>query len=392
MPPPPQPDAATVLLGEREDDRAFPSTRSVLRVVFIVLTVAGVLLLIRLLWQPIAWIIIAMFVAIALSGPVNILARRMRRGIAITIVYLTMLLLPIGLTALIVPPLVRQGVDFVEKLPQYATDLQNYVEKNKKLQKLNNDLGLTDRVDKLANDAPNRIGAAASVLRDLGSGLVNSIFAGFSILVLSIFMVARGRSWLDAAIDLRASEHTDKIKAALDRIAVAVGNYVGGAIVQASIAGISSFLVLTILGVPFAGALAVIVGILDLIPLVGATIAAFFVGIVTLFADFPTATIVWVIFALAYQQFENYVIQPQIQKRAVELEPFIVLVSVLFGGALFGIVGALLAIPIAATIQISVQEWWRYRIAAQREAIVAPGDGPATPIILQDDDPPAAPA
>ena len=376
MPPPPQPDAATVLLGEREDDRAFPSTRSVLRVVFIVLTVAGVLLLIRLLWQPIAWIIIAMFVAIALSGPVNILARRMRRGIAITIVYLTMLLLPIGLTALIVPPLVRQGVDFVEKLPQYATDLQNYVEKNKKLQKLNNDLGLTDRVDKLANDAPNRIGAAASVLRDLGSGLVNSIFAGFSILVLSIFMVARGRSWLDAAIDLRASEHTDKIKAALDRIAVAVGNYVGGAIVQASIAGISSFLVLTILGVPFAGALAVIVGILDLIPLVGATIAAFFVGIVTLFADFPTATIAWVIFALAYQQFENYVIQPQIQKRAVQLEPFIVLVSVLFGASLFGVIGALLAIPVAATIQISIQEWWRYRLAAQAELTGAADAGP----------------
>ena len=149
---------------------------------------------------------------------------------------------------------------------------------------------------------------------------------------------------------------------------------------------------LTSLGVPFAGALAVIGGILDLIPLVGATIAAFVVGLVTLFTDFPTATIVWVVFALAYQQFENYVIQPQIQKRAVELEPFIVLVSVLFGGALFGIVGALLAIPIAATIQISVQEWWRYRIAAQREAIVTPGDGPATPIILQDDDPPAAPA
>ena len=203
-------------------------------------------------------------------------------------------------------------------------------------------------------------------------------------------MVARGRSWVDAAIDLRGTEHADKIKAALDRIATAVGNYVGGAIVQASIAGITSFIMLTILGVPFAGALAVIVGILDLIPLVGATIAAFVVGLVTLFTDFPTATIIWIVFALAYQQFENYVIQPQIQKRAVELEPFIVLVSVLFGGALFGIVGALLAIPIAATIQISVQEWWRYRIAAQLErTLVTPGDRPITPPA---DDPPAAPA
>lgn len=386
MPLPPQPDAATVLLGERRDDEAaLPSTRSVLRVVLIVLCVVGVLALVRLLWQPIAWIILATFVAVALSGPVNILARRMRRGLAITIVYLAVLLVPIGLAALIVPPLVRQGVDFVENLPQYSNDLQNYVEKNQKLQNLNDDLGLTDRVSKLANDAPNQVGAAAGVLRDLGSGLVNSIFAGFTIFVLSIFMVARGRSWVDGAIDLRGTEHADKIKAALDRIAAAVGNYVGGAIIQASIAAITSFIMLTILGVPFAGALAVLVGILDLIPLVGATIAAFVVGAVTLFTDFPTATIVWIVFALAYQQFENYVIQPQIQKRAVELEPFIVLVSVLCGGALFGIVGALLAIPVAATIQISVQEWWRYRLAAQAERTPAPPE-PAV------DDAPPAPA
>ena len=386
MPLPPQPDAATVLLGERRDDEAtLPSTRSVLRVVLIVLCVVGVLALVRLLWQPIAWIILATFVAVALSGPVNILARRMRRGLAITIVYVAVLLVPIGLAALIVPPLVRQGVDFVENLPQYSNDLQNYVEKNQKLQNLNDDLGLTDRVSKLANDAPNQVGAAAGVLRDLGSGLVNSIFAGFTIFVLSIFMVARGRSWVDGAIDLRGTEHADKIKAALDRIAAAVGNYVGGAIIQASIAAITSFIMLTILGVPFAGALAVLVGILDLIPLVGATIAAFVVGAVTLFTDFPTATIVWIVFALAYQQFENYVIQPQIQKRAVELEPFIVLVSVLCGGALFGIVGALLAIPVAATIQISVQEWWRYRLAAQAERTPAPPE-PAV------DDAPPAPA
>ena len=391
-PPPPQPDAAVVLLGERDDERMLPSTRSVLRVVLIVLAVVGVLLLIRLLWVPIAWLILATFLAIALSGPVNILARRMRRGLAITIVYLTVLLVPIGLAGLIVPPLVRQGVDFVEKLPQYSNDLQDYVHKNKKLNKLNNDLGLTDRVTKLANDAPNRVGAAAGVLRDLGSGLVSSIFAGFTIFVLSIFMVARGRGWMDAAIDLRGTEHADKVKAAVDRIAAAVGNYVGGAIVQATIAAISTFVVLTILGVPFAGALAVLVGVFDLIPLIGATVAAVAVGLVTLFADFPTATIVWAIFALAYQQFENYVIQPQIQKRAVELEPFIVLVSVLFGGALFGIIGALLAIPVAATIQISIQEWWRYRLAAQAERLGTALPAPAPALAADDDDTSPAPA
>jgi predicted PurR-regulated permease PerM len=385
-PPPVRHDAADVLLGSREDDRALPSTRAVLRVVLIVLVVVGILFLIQLLWQPIAWILIAMFFAVALSGPVNILARRMRRGAAITIVYLAVLLVPIALAALIVPPLVRQGVDFVQDFPQYANDIEAWIEGNERLQKLNEDLGLTERLNSLATDAPERIPAAANLLRDLGTGLVNSIFAGFTIFVLSIFMVARGRSWIDAAVDLRSAEHATAIKATLDRIANAVGNYVGGAIVQASIAGITTFIVLSILGVPFAGALAVLVGILDLLPLVGATIGAFLVGLVTVFSDFPTDTIIWVIYALAYQQFENYVIQPQIQKRAVELEPFVVLVSVLFGGALFGVIGALLAIPVAATIQISIQEWWRYRVA-QREAALGLTPPPAEP-----PPPPAPPA
>ena len=197
-------------------------------------------MLIRLLWVPIAWLILATFLAIALSGPVNILARRMRRGLAIAIVYLTVLLVPIGLAGLIVPPLVRQGVDFVEKLPQYSNDLQDYVHKNKKLNKLNNDLGLTDRVNKLANDAPNRVGAAAGVLRDLGSGLVSSISrASRSSSSASSWSPAGAAGWT-AAIDPRGTEHADKVKAAVDRTAAAVGNYVGGATVQATIAAAST--------------------------------------------------------------------------------------------------------------------------------------------------------
>ena len=134
---------------------------------------------------------------------------------------------------------------------------------------------------------------------------------------------------------------------------------------QATIAGVCTFIILTILGVPFAGALAVLYALFDLIPLVGAYIAGMIILIVTLFADFPTASIIWFVYASAYQSFENYVVQPQIHKRAVALEPFVVIVSVLFGATLFGVVGALLAIPVAAAIQIGAQEWWRYRLEQQ---------------------------
>jgi predicted PurR-regulated permease PerM len=106
---------------------------------------------------------------------------------------------------------------------------------------------------------------------------------------------------------------------------------------------------------------------------VGATIAAVLVALVTIFVNFPIALIVWVIFAVVYQQVENYVIQPQIQRRAVEIEPFTVLVAVLFGATLFGVFGALLAIPTASSIQIAVREWMAYR----REVAPAPAPGQA---------------
>ena len=341
------------------------STREVLRIVLTVQVVIGTIALIWVLWQPITWIIIAGFVAVALAGPVNLLDRVMPRALAIAIVYLAVLLIPIGISAAVLPPIVDQGVSFVNDLPGYTDDLQNEVQKNPDLAKLNHDFGLTNELNRIAQDAPTKIGEAATIIRDFGSGLVSSLFAGLTIYILSIFMVARGRSWIDGLLSLRSGRESKAASVALDRIANAVGNYIAGAAVQATIAGVCAFIVLTILGVPFAGALAVLYALFDLIPLVGAFIAGTIILIVTLFSDFPTASIIWFVYATAYQSFENYVVQPQIHKRAVALEPFIVIVSVLFGATLFGVIGALLAIPVAAAIQIGAQEWWRYRLDQQ---------------------------
>ena len=155
-------------------------------------------------------------------------------------------------------------------------------------------------------------------------------------------------------------EHAALIDRVVDRMAIAVGNYVAGALAQATIAGITTFIVLRSSACRSRRRCRSSSFFFDLIPLVGATIAAIVVGIVTVFANFPTATIVWAIWAIVYQQLENNVIQPQIQKRALDIHPFVVLVSVLFGSALFGVAGALLAIPVAASAQIAVLEWWRF--------------------------------
>jgi predicted PurR-regulated permease PerM len=338
------------------------TARAVLRNVLIIVGVAITLYLIYLLRRPIGWIVIATFLAIAMSGPVNFLHRHLhRRGIAIALTYIGLLLVPVALGAIVVPPVVTGANDLANDAPRYAADLQDFVQKNRTLRDLEKDYGVVTKLEQEAAKLPNRLGGAAGTLRDVGLGLVNSIFAGVTIIVLSVFMVGGGRGWLRKGAALMPPERAALIDRMVDRMAIAVGNYVAGALAQATIAGITTFIVLSILGVPFAAPLSVVVFFFDLIPLVGATIASIVVGIVTVFVNFPTATIVWVIWAVIYQQLENNVIQPQIQKRALDIHPFVVLVSVLFGSALFGIAGALLAIPVAASAQIAVLEWWRFR-------------------------------
>jgi predicted PurR-regulated permease PerM len=345
--------------------------RAIIRNVLVVAGVVLVLYVIYLLRRPITWLVIAAFLAIAVAGPVNFFQRYMKRGLAIALVYLGLLAIPIGLGAVLVPPIVNQVSDVATNAPSYVHDVEDYVHKNRTLNDLNNKYDITQKLSDEANKLPSKAGDAAGVLRDIGFGLVSSIFAGVTILILSIFMVAAGPRWIENFIEMQKPEHAERIERTLRRIANAVGNYVGGALLQATIAGLSAFVMLTILGVPFAGPLAVIIFVFDLIPVVGATIGAVLVGIVTAFVNFPIALIVWIVFAVVYQQIENYLIQPQIQKRATKIEAFIVLVAVLFGSTLFGILGAILAIPAAASIQIAVQEYRAYRReieAAEQEA------------------------
>jgi predicted PurR-regulated permease PerM len=157
-----------------------------------------------------------------------------------------------------------------------------------------------------------------------------------------------------------------------------VASYVAGAIAQATLAAVLAFLVLKLLGVPFAAPLAVLIFFLDLIPLIGATIGATLVGIVTLFENFPTATIVWIIWSIVYQQLENNLVQPQIQKRAAKVQPFVVIVAVLFGSQLLGVLGAIVAVPVAATLQIAFREYALVRRLLQpgADATTAPGATP----------------
>lgn len=335
--------------------------RSIVRIVLIVVAVAVVLYLLYLLRRPIGWILIAGFVAVALSGPVNFLHRFMKRGFAIALVYVGLFLVPVLLGLLVVPTVVDQANALADNLPEYAADAREFVNDNETLRGLEEDYDILAKAQEEADKLPGRIDDAAVVLGDIGLGVVDSLFALVTILILAAFLLGSGRRWVDAAISLGPPERAARLRVVLDHIAKAVGNYVAGALLQATIAGVAAYIVMTILGVPFRGPLAVLTGLFSLIPLIGATIAAVLIGIVTLFNDFPTATIVWVVWAIVYQQVENTVIQPQIQRRAVNLHAFAVLVAVLFGSTLLGVLGAIIAIPVAASVQIAIREWWEYR-------------------------------
>lgn len=351
-------------------------TRIALRVIAVALLVGGGLELIWLVRHPLSWIILALFLAVAMSRPVGRLEKYMRRGRAIAISYLMLFLVPAAIAALIIPSIVNGADDLASEAPGYVRDLQKSVEKNKKLRKLDKQYGITEKLQEEAGKLPDKAGDAANVLKDIGFGVVNSIFSGLTIMVLSIFMVASGRGWVLSALTLiRDDDRRERVERALETSAEAVGNYVVGVIIQMSIAGVTTFVVLTILGVPFAAPLAVLMALFDAIPLVGATIASVIILVITLFVDFPGATIAWAIWAVAYQQIENYLIQPRIQSRAVDVHPFVVLISVLFGSSLFGIAGALLAIPVAASLQIGIREYIVYR-AGQRVAAMIEPDAP----------------
>jgi len=338
-----------------------PSPRTVARTVFTAVLVVLSLYLLYLLRQPIGWLLTATFLAIALSGPVNFLQRFMKRGFAIALVYLGLLLVPVGIGAIVVPPIINGANELAENAPEYAQDMTDFVNDNKTLRDINEDYDLTEKVEEEAAKLPTKVGDAAGVLRDVGVGLVNSIFAMVTILILTAFMLGGGRGWLHFGLRFVPEDRASRLDEVFDHVGRAVGNYVAGALAQATIAALTAYVVLKLLGVPFAAPLALVIFFLDLIPLVGATIGAVLVGVVTLFQDFPTATIIWAIYSILYQQIENNLIQPQIQKRAVDINPFLVIVSVLFGSALLGVLGALVAVPVAASLQIAVREYLDYR-------------------------------
>jgi predicted PurR-regulated permease PerM len=346
-----------------------PSTRAIVKVLLVTAATAVVLYLLYLIRSILGMLFIAAFLAVALGPAVDLYQHRARipRSLAILLVYITILGAIVGLGLLVVPPIVNGVNHFVSRVPTYVQDLR----KNPTVRKYDNKYHVTEKLDKEAKKLPNRLGDAASALTSVTVGVFSAIFQLVTVLVLTFFFLLDGKRMVGWALRQLPPERAERLRSVVDDVYQATSGYVVGNLIISVIAGTGTYIVLMILSVPFAVPLSVLMAFLDLIPLVGATIGGVGIGIVAAIADFPTALIVWGIYFIVYQQIENNILQPIIYRRTVALHPLVVLVAVLIGGSQLGVLGALIAIPVAAGLQILVKDWWN-----ARKARIAVRDGP----------------
>jgi len=352
----------------------FPA-RTILRVLLIVLCVAITLEVVWIARHVLAWVVIALFLALALNPLVGWIERRtgLPRGPAIGIAYLLVLIGIVGVGASFVPKLIDEVNGFVQALPNYVHDLTHG---RGRLGFLERKYHVVEKVrEQVQQGGAKRVlglsGAALSVTK----GVVTLIAATITIVFLTFFMLLEGRGWLERIYSLFSDESQPRVRRIGSEIYKTVGGYVTGNIVISVIAGASATVVLLVMGVPYAVALGLLVAILDLIPLAGATVAGIVIGIVAFLHSIP-AGIVVVIFVIVYQQVENHFLQPVIYGLTVQLSSLAVLVSVLVGAELAGILGALAAIPVAGTIQVIIRDWLAHRRGPVQHAPAAAGAEP----------------
>jgi predicted PurR-regulated permease PerM len=344
-------------------DRAirFP-VRTILVVLGIVLAAWALLQVILITRQVLTWILVALFFAIALSPAVDWLQERgiRRRGYAVALTSLAVAGVITLIGWLVIPPLVDQVNDFARKVPDYIDDL---TEGRGRLGFLETEYHIVERIREAVEEGgASKVFGLSGTAISITKSVLTMVAAVITIIALTYFMLLEGPTWLNRFYSLFSPPTEKRLRSIFGDIGKAVGGYVTGNLFISLIAGVSSGLVLWIMDVPFALALGLLVAILDLVPLVGATIAAIVCTTVAFLAtDSIWSGIVVLIFFVVYQQIENHLLQPLVYGRTVQLSPLIVLIAVLIGASLAGVLGALGAIPIAGALQVLVLDWLAHR-------------------------------
>ena len=341
-----------------QDSRPVP-VRTILAVIGLVLATAVALWLFVRLARIESILVVAAFFAVVLNPVVELVQRllHVRRGFAVAIVFILVFGLLGAMLYAFISPIVHQGQKFADDYPRLVREAKagkGPVGGIVKRYKLDDKL---DENRQKINDQFGKIGGGAF---NVAKSVAAAVAVAITVIVLSLLMILYGPDMLTGALGMLSPPRRRRVHAVLRDCARALTGYVFGNFLISIIAGGATFVALLILDVPFRGVLALWVGFADLIPLVGATLGAI-PAVLVAFLSSTTDGIAVLIFFIAYQQFENHVLQVQIMARTVQINQLVVLVSVLVGVELFGLLGALLAIPAAGVIQVIVRDLWDNR-------------------------------
>lgn len=320
------------------------------------------------------WALVALFLAVSLDPAVRALSRwHIRRGIAIAVVVLVVLGMVAAFLQSVIPAMADQFHAMVKDFPHYLASQQH---RSASLRQISDRYHLTSQLNKLLASLPARLGSGAF---GISRRVFSALAAALTVTVLTIYFLVDLPRLQRSAVLLFPRAHRAEFGRIAGVMVDKVGSYMIGNILISLVAGLAAFGALAALGVPFAVPLAFLVAVTDLIPMVGATIGAVVCVAVALLATrlWPTTVLVAAFF-VAYQQLENYVLAPRIMRRPVQLSPAAVLLAGLIGGAALGLIGALMAIPIAAGGKVLLSERLRARDAADTDA-AAPGAGETAP-------------
>lgn len=334
-----------------------------------------------------ALLIVAAFFAVVFTPPVNFVSRHLHlsRGLATTVVFLISLALIGGMLYAFIRPLVDQGEQFANNFPTYLTDArEGRGPLGGLVKRYDLDQKFQDNKQKIVDTAKRAGGGAVSVAGRLFQGILSLL----TILVLAVLMVLYGPELLEGGLGILGPPTRERVKAVAADCARAITGYVLGNLLISVICGTLTFIALLVFGVPFRGVLALWVGFADLIPLVGATLGAIpTIGVA--FLHSTAAGIGITIFYIVYQQFENHVLQVTIMAKTVDINQLFVLVSALVGVELFGVVGALLAIPAAGVIQVIVRDLWDHRTGKPKdEPTIGTDETPVSEVVRDTSDEP----
>jgi predicted PurR-regulated permease PerM len=320
-----------------------------------VLMAYGLVTLVSRLSSVLTLLAVSLFLALGLDPIVEWLrARGLERRWAVLTVFVGVIVLFVGVISLVVPPVVQEASQLAARGPELADDLL----RNQRLRQLDDQYGVITRVQ---GELQNRLSSGqlwATVFGGVlgaGKAVASGFFSAFTVLILTLYFLASLPMVKSSAYRMVPRSRRQRFTLLSEEISRRVGGYFMGQLTVAAINGILSYVMMKLVGIPYAAVLAVVVGVLGLVPMVGATLGAILVVVVALFVS-GTAALIVTAYYVVYQQVENYVIAPRVMQKTVAVPGAVTVVAALAGGTLLGVLGALMAIPIAAGLLLIYQQ------------------------------------